>query len=105
VARGLAARSSSPRVPPEPGPVPVPVPVPDPELTPAAPSPVDAPRELEERFERGCPESVEAQGLEVPPSSTCFPLYGGLLLGGGSTYGVISEPPAFERFRLEFKFL
>ena len=75
VARGLAARSCEPRVPPEPEPVPVPAP--DPELVPVPPSPLpeDAPREWEERFETGCPESAEAQGLEVPPSSPCFPLY------------------------------
>lgn len=75
VARGLAARSCEPFVPP--GPEPVPEPEPEPELVPVAPSsfPVDAPRELEERFEPGFPESGDAQGLEVPPSSACFLLY------------------------------
>ena len=104
-ARGLAARTCEPRVPPEPEPVPVPAP--DPELPPAAASPLpeDAPREWEKRFEPGCPESVEAQGLEAPPSSACLPLYEWLLPRGGSIYGVISEPPAFERFGPEFELL
>jgi hypothetical protein len=72
VARGLAARSCDLLAPP--GPEPKPGPGTKPEPAPVAPRtpPVDAPRELGERFGPGCPESVDTKGLEVLPSGSCF---------------------------------
>ena len=79
--RSLAARVWEPLAPPGP----------DPDPDPVAPCPlsVDTPRELEESFKRGFPESVDAEGLDVPLFSSGFLLKEWSVSEGRTMYGVI----------------